>query len=111
MAENPDKMDEYLNPVSYTHLDVYKRQEQARDVCCLAVLKYYAAKKKTAPDFMHWVGNEVNRFMNKGIILPFFKNFSGSLFVPREVVDKTFVEYHTNPRNVVTIHYLSLIHI
>ena len=93
------------NIFQYMEIEL-EQMEQARDVCCLAVLKYYAAKKKTAPDFMHWVGNEVNRFMNKGIILPFFKNFSGSLFVPREVVDKTFVEYHTNPRNVVTIHYI-----
>ena len=94
--------DRQLEQSIFQYMEIELEQmEQARDVCCLAILKYYATVKKVGPDFMHWVGNEVNRFMSKGIVLPFFKNFSGSVFVPREVVDKTFVEYHTNPRRCV----------
>ena len=82
------------------------QMEQSRDVCSLALLKYYADVCQIEPEYYEKLRQEVAAFMNKGILLPFFKKYAGSVWVPEELVDFDYVEYHANQKCTVMIHYL-----
>lgn len=82
-----------------------EQMEQARDVCSMALLKYYAGTPQIEPEYYGWIWREVAGFMDRGILLPFFGKFAGCGEVPRELVELSFVEHHTNPKHSVKIHY------
>lgn len=82
-----------------------EQMEQARDICSLALLKYYSGSDHIEPEYYGWIHREVSRFMDKGVILPFFKKFAADGEVPHELVDLTYVEYHTDPKHTVNIHF------
>lgn len=79
------------------------------DVCKLALLKYYAddidfieltdKQKKMAQDIL-------NEMIDKRKIFEFYKKLNGAVSVPHTVMDKTIVEYRTNPDARVLIHYV-----
>ncbi|MGN0204677.1 MAG: DUF5717 family protein [Coprococcus sp.] len=81
------------------------QMEQARDVCSLALLKYYAGVSHVEPEYYEKLRQEVASFMDQGILLPFFRNYAGSVWVPEELSDLSYVEYHSGSKNTVTIHY------
>ena len=79
--------------------------ENARDVCALALLQYYSESEHVEPEFYGRLQQEVAAFMDKGILLPFFKKYAGNAEVPGELADFLYAEYHTNPKSAVTIYY------
>jgi len=78
----------------------------AADVCCLALLKYYALEDGREEGHRQWMLTKLSEFIERGMIFPFFKKFTYIHELPKEIVDKTYVTYKTNPKNVVTIHYI-----
>lgn len=83
-----------------------EQMEQARDICSMALLKYYSGIDHIEPEYYGWIHQEVAGFMDKGMVMPFFKKFVAYGEVPHELVDLTYVEHHTNPKHTVSIHYL-----
>lgn len=79
--------------------------ENARDVCALALLQYYSEADHVEPEFYDKLQQEVAAFMDKGILLPFFKKYAGNAEVPGELADFLYAEYHASPKAAVTIHY------
>lgn len=79
--------------------------EFARDVCALALLKYYASSKEALSGHEDWVRRELGSFMEKGMILPFFKDFRGIADLPEELLNKIYVQHCANPKHNVTICY------
>lgn len=79
------------------------------DVCKLALLKYYAddidtieltdKQKKIAQDIL-------NEMVDKRKIFAFYKKLAGCISIPHTILDKTIVEYRTNPESKVLIHYV-----
>lgn len=82
--------------------------EQTHDVCTLALLKHYAARETARNGHESWITTQIGFFINKGIILPFFKDFGSSdvFNLPEELLNKTYIQYCSNPKNAVSIHYL-----
>ena len=78
----------------------------AADVCCLALLKFYAAGDGREAGHRQWILTKLTEFIDRGMIFPFFKKFIYIKEIPEEIVDKTYVSYRTNPKNIVTIHYM-----
>lgn len=78
----------------------------AADVCCLALLKYYALEKGREEGHRQWLLAKLREFIERGMIFPFFKKFAYMDELPGEIIDKTYVVYKTNPKNIVTIHYV-----
>lgn len=76
-------------------------------VCKLALLKYYSEitklnkfQKMTAEQLME-------ELVRKEYIFPFYKEFKDeNIVIPDEIVDKTIVEYRTDPSTRVVIHYV-----
>ncbi len=79
--------------------------EQAYDVCALALLKYYSVSESGRKGHEDWIRHQLGYFMEKGIILPFFKCFVKIADLPQEILDKVYVQYCTDPKNTVTICY------
>lgn len=82
---------------------------QILDVCKLALLKYYAddidiielTKKQ-----QEIAQKLLNEMVERNKIFEFYKKLNRVIAVPHEVLDKTMVEYRTNPDTRVYIHYV-----
>ncbi len=95
-----------IDPLVFNYVEIELQQlEQAYDVCALALLKYYAATPLILSGNEEWVRTELGRFMERGIVLPFFKTFLGIAQIPEELLCKVYVQYCTNPKHNVTICY------
>lgn len=88
-------------------LDVMRREIAYEDneVCLLAVMKWYSTQEQLTDSQVAFVDLHLNRFEQRDVILPFFREFKGSMRIPQNLYDKYYVEYRTNPKNRVTIHY------
>jgi hypothetical protein len=82
-----------------------EQMDQARDICSMALLKYYAGIDHLETEYYNWIYKEAAAFIDRGMVMPFFKKFAGFGDVPYELVDLTYVAYRTNPKNQVTIHF------
>ena len=76
------------------------------ELCILALLKYYSTLSALDKSETIFVDYYVNHFGNKGIVLPFFKNFGGKINLPEYICDKCYIEYNADPNIQVDIHYL-----
>lgn len=84
-------------------------EEDTIDVCKLALLKYYSDDIDTIEltDKQKQIAqNILNEMIDKRKIFAFYKKLGAYITVPHSVLDKTIVEYRTNPKNKVLIHYV-----
>lgn len=78
---------------------------EENELCLLALLKYYQTEEVLSDTELQFIDYNINSFINKGIILPFFSKFNEEITLPSKVKDKYYVEYITNPNYKVKIHY------
>ncbi len=80
------------------------------DIQKLAVLKYYSEcmeQNKTLNEEQQVLGQRiVDEMCSKGMVFKFFEKLKGTFALPMNIIDKTFLEYRTNPDNKVVIHYM-----
>ena len=89
---------------------MYRREEPVQKVCKLAYLKYFAENREEMDEDSAVIAEQfLQEMTEEGIKLEFFRKFEKYLPVQQELADKTILEYHTNPRCRVCIHY-SLLH-
>ncbi|MGN0407875.1 MAG: DUF5717 family protein [Bacteroides sp.] len=81
-------------------------EDDVTDLCKLALLFYYSGIEKMDEGQVQRARNLLGYFCGKDMMFAFFQNFADKLPLPYKVVDKTIVEYRTNPDNKVTIHYV-----
>ncbi len=74
-------------------------------ICVLALLKYYAAKDTLMEAEKAFVNYHIQRFVQKKLIFGFYKEFEGRIALPAYMLDKYYVEYRTNPKHKLYIHY------
>ncbi len=88
-------------------LDIMKREANysENDICTLVLLKDYSKKKRYTEQEKNYIEFQLKKMENKGILLPFFKDFGDGIRIPRVMRDKYYVEYHTDPSRRVQIHY------
>ena len=78
---------------------------EENEVCLLAIMKWYSTLEQMTDAQVTFVDMHLNRFEQRGVILPFFRDFKGSMRIPQNLYDKYYVEYRTDPKKKVTIHY------
>lgn len=79
------------------------------DICKLALLKFYSDDIEEIPlteEQLRIARMLLSEMVDKKKIFDFYKRFVGIIDVPPEVMDKTIVEYRTNPESEVVIHYV-----
>lgn len=88
--------------------DVMRREigYEKNDICLLALLKFYTGKELLSDSEQNFIEYHINTLEQKNLILPFFKKLKLRKRFSLRLHDKYFVEYKTNPKNKVIIHYL-----
>lgn len=87
--------------------ELYRQGDRLNDACKLAMLKYYSSKehkydensKKMLKDFLV-------DFMHRNTYFGFFEKFTNLVPDLADYMDKTIIEYRTNPKYKVTLHYI-----
>ncbi|WP_312372879.1 DUF5717 family protein [Lachnoclostridium sp.] len=78
---------------------------EENDVALRAILKHYSTMEQLTDSEVKFIDYHLSRLVQKGIVLPFFKEFKKNMRIPQHMYDKCYVEYRTNPKNRVMIHY------
>lgn len=88
-------------------LDIMRRETmyEENDICVLALLKSMTGQKKYSDDDISFIGHHIENLEQRGIVMPFFKNFPSGIRIPESMRDKYYIEYHTDPHKRVRIHY------
>lgn len=81
------------------------QMDRGRDICSLAMLKYFSENPSEEEGYSGWVYREVGRFMNRGIVLPWFKAFINPTDIPQELTERAFAVYKTNPSHTVKVRF------
>lgn len=78
---------------------------EENEICMVALLKFYSEKTELTKEECDFALYNLNKLIDKGIILPFFKNFKSKISIPECIRNVYIVEYKGNPNNKVLIHY------
>ena len=70
-----------------------------------ALLKYYSTLDSWNKEQVEFIQTHVEQLIRKGIIFPFFQAFTKQMKFPGGLEHMYFVEYKTNPKNRVVLHY------
>jgi hypothetical protein len=100
----------YLVHLHVIHPDLFpimKRElnYEENDICLLAWLKHNTQNKSLADNELSFIEYHICRFVQKGIILPFFADYNKRIQLPDAVQNQCFITYITDPKNQVYIHY------
>ena len=61
------------------------------DMLFAAQLLYYSRKTKLDSDEVEWVKQQLEYFVKRGILLPFFRNFKRYVKLPKDLFLMTYV--------------------
>ncbi len=78
---------------------------EGNQICVLAMLKYYAGKEILLDAEKDFVNFHIQKFVQKKLIFGFYKEFEGKIALPAYMLDKYYIEYRTNPKHKLKIHY------
>jgi hypothetical protein len=117
-VSNHNLVNAYLTYYAYRYLvhdrvikpeifQIMKRElnYEENDICMLALLKNMTTWKTLTESELHMAEYQINNFIKKGIRLPFFKEFGKFFKLPQTLMDKFMIEYRTDSRKKVYIHY------
>lgn len=76
------------------------------DIARIAALKHFSNLSEFSSDDVKFIEDGLEFYVRKGIILPFYKKFVGKLKIPHHIIDKEYVEYISDPKNVISINYV-----
>jgi hypothetical protein len=76
------------------------------EICCLAYLRYYASEKKADERVNEEVATAFLRdLLSRDVFFPFYQEYSDMLPDMVQFVDKTMLEYRTEPGTVCRVHF------
>ncbi len=98
---------EHVDTGLFKYLEIeYDQMESAQDVCSLALLQYYTEVPPSIKEHEAMIVPLVERYIERGIVLPFFRKFAVLDSLPAEILDKSYVAYYANPNHTVVIYYI-----
>lgn len=74
-------------------------------VAMLAWLKHNAGASDLSENEINFISYHIDKFERQGIIFPFFKEYRGVAKLSERITDRCYVEYKTNPKKQVFLHY------
>lgn len=78
---------------------------EENDICLMAWLKYNSDSTDLDENELGFISYNIDRLERMGIILPFFKKYGRLLILPKRITERCYIEYKTNPRKQVFLHY------
>lgn len=113
----------FLNFYSYKYLmydsvvqneffDVIKRElvYEENEIAMLALLKNFCYRGTLTKEECHFADYNIHQFIERGIVLPFFKGFKDKINLPGYICDKFYVQYIGDPSHKPSIHYRLIEH-
>ncbi len=96
--------DRVTNPELF---EMLKRESflESSQICILALMKYYAGKEELLGAEREFASYYIQKFVQKKLIFAFYKEFEDRIPLPASMQDKYYVEYRTNPKNQLLLHY------
>lgn len=87
--------------------DMMKKESshEENELYILALLKFYSTQKQRSDTDHNFIEFHLDKMEQKDIILPFFKDFGNTMRAPRDMYDKYYIEYRTDPSAKVVLHY------
>lgn len=70
-----------------------------------ALLKHYSTLEHWSEEERAFVKEQVSKLIEEGIVFAFFKEFAKRMELPGNIENQYYVEYKTNPKNKVVLHY------
>ncbi|HBY71346.1 MAG TPA: hypothetical protein DEG06_03795, partial [Lachnospiraceae bacterium] len=71
----------------------------------LAWIKYHSNTRKFSENDQIFLAYQIHRLVKKGIVLSFFERYKGRVKLPDSILNKYYIEYKTDPKKQVYIHY------
>ncbi|MCR5823147.1 MAG: DUF5717 family protein [Lachnospiraceae bacterium] len=71
----------------------------------LALLKHYSEKEVLTAEEKEFADSHVRQLLQKKVFYAFFKDFGNKLSLPDSLLEKFYIEYRTDPKKMVYIHY------
>lgn len=96
--------DRVTNPDFFNILERDPSLENSQ-IGILALLKYYSTKESLTESEKEFSDSHIRHFLQKKMCYSFFKDFKDKITLPSAMVDKCYIEYRTNPKKTVSIHY------
>ncbi len=92
----------------FSHItDLYRLGERINDACKLALLKYYSEDKSLRTEKIKAMLKEfLVDFMHRNTYFTFFSKYADLVPEISDYLDKTIIEYRTNPNYRVMLHYI-----
>ena len=85
----------------------FRLGEPLNDACKLALLKYYAEEKRNYSEkIKEMLVTFLIEFLHRNIYFTFFSAYQNAVPDLLDYMDKTVIEYRTNPNNKVVLHYI-----
>ncbi|MCR5687860.1 MAG: DUF5717 family protein [Lachnospiraceae bacterium] len=96
------------DPRVFEHItELYRLGEKINDACKLALLKYYSEEKQLQTEKVKAMLKEfLVDFMHRNTYFRFFSKYADLVPEISDYLDKTIIEYRTNPSNRVMLHYI-----
>ena len=89
----------------YIEKDILQ-ENPIHNMCKFAYAKYCSQKQTLTDKEINICKDIVFEMCRRGKVFEFYKDFGKYFNLPVSVMDKKIVEYHTNPKNKVLIHYI-----
>ena len=68
-----------------------QQEETEDDILCAAMLLYFSTKIKIEDEEIAWIKRQTERFVKRGILLPFFRSFKKYMRLPKDLFMMTYV--------------------
>lgn len=78
---------------------------EENQVGMMALLKYYSTLSSLTDEQIQVADFNIHKFVERKIVLPFFKNFSSVISLPSSICNNYYIQYITDPKNQVKINY------
>lgn len=80
-------------------------EELKDDMCCGAMLLYLSRKAKLEEQEIIWIKKQVEYFVKRGILLPFFRSFKKHLKLPKDLFLMTYVVTRAKAGRQISFQY------
>ena len=75
------------------------------EISTMALLLYFSKLERFTETQRYWIEENVEKFVDAGKTLPFFKNFSSFIRLPQDIFLKTYLIYKSDNRRQVFVKY------
>lgn len=94
------KIDHDLFPIIRRELNY-----EENNINLLAWLKFNADNRELNENDKNFISYNIDSLERQGIVLPFYQKYKSIIKLPERITDRCYVEYKTDPKKQVFIHY------